>query len=129
MPIWHITEPLTVKVAGVDNVALPEEEGKKKKKGKGKKAAKGDASEVWGERGKLFIKCGLYHGGPKGVIKETDSKVVPAPSPGEAVPLDDTINLGVIVKTLPRATVLSLTLMHRAQPGGPGYFLVILEGE
>ena len=111
VPIWHLTKMFTVRVCNAAEVVLPKSFGQKKPK-------KGATAEP----GTLYVQMGMYHGGPKGVITECKSSEQPA-NIDEAITWEETLETTVAIKVLPRATVLSFTLMHKAsadeEPGHP----------
>jgi hypothetical protein len=100
LPIWHLTAQFTVKVCSAAEVVLPRSEGSKKK-GVGT-----------GDRGTLYVQMGMYHGGPKGMLYECRTSEQPA-NEIDATVWNQPLTTALATKAMPRATVLSFTLMHK----------------
>ena len=101
LPIWHLTEKFTVKIIQATEIVLPIGESKKKSVGTGT------------DKGTVWVQMGMYHGGPKGVMDECFTAEQPA-NEIEAIAFQETLEASMATKVMPRATVLSFTLMHKA---------------
>lgn len=105
LPIWHVPSQFTVKVCSAKQVVLPRSESKKKGIG---------ASDT----GTLYVAMGMYHGGPKGVLYECATREQPADEI-DAILWDEPLTTPLATKAMPRATVLSFTLMYKTSEDEP----------
>lgn len=111
LPIWYILEKFRVTVVSCENVVLPEHclEGKKDAKTKAAQLEQADRDSG------LFLRMGVFHGGKNCVIDQCETSGREMSDP---VHWDEVVETTTVTKMLPRATVLSFTLMYGKNPGG-----------